>query len=120
MDNNVSEFFKLSALKQRFEYQLRMFCFTTSISGSVFYLFLKRLIDDFGSDPDIQLVHNILNNIQNLNNNKKLNKIDQFINDLSIANVKTEFLMKLILNQIDVYRTYEFEKRIIALEKKLL
>jgi hypothetical protein len=97
-----------------------MFCFTPSISGSVFCLFLKRLIDDFGSDPDIQLVHNILNNIQNLTTDRSLNKIDRFINDLSIVNVKTEFLMTLILNQIDIYRTYEFEKRILALEKKLL
>lgn len=120
MENNTNDFLKLSALKQRFEHHMRLFASTPSITETIFCIFLKHLQDNYSGDPDIKLVNDISQHSQNLNNNKDPNKVEYFIRNLSITNVKTELLMTLILKQIDVDRIYELEKRIEAFEKKLL
>ena len=102
MENNTNDFLKLSALKQRFEHHIRLFASTPSINGTIFHLFLEKLKVEFNNDLDIKLVYDISSNIQNLNNNKDHHKVEYFISNLSITNVKTELLMTLILKQIDV------------------
>ena len=119
MENYDNTYLNFSALKQRFEHHMRFFASTPSINETQFFIFLKYLQDNYRNDPDIQLVFNISNNIQNLNNNNDPNKVEYFIRNLSITNVKTDFLLTLILKQIDVNRNYELEKRIEDLEKRI-
>jgi hypothetical protein len=120
MEKTFDDSLNLSDLKQQFTERVRLLIQVNGINNPIFISFLEEMKIQFCNDPDVHLVYDILNNLHVLQNysHKRADKVDHFMSQLSIKNIKNERLLTKILNQIDVIKNY-LTKQAIELYDKL-
>jgi len=119
MENNLNDSHNLSNLKEQFDKRIRMFILINGINNPIFSSFLEEMKIQFCNDPDIYLVYDILNNLHILKNynHTRVDKVDHFMLQLSIKNIKNERLLIKLFNQIDVIHEYQTKKAIELYDK---